>query len=74
MLTDTVHGYRLDAEMLSGVPGKALGGACPAAWDAYRLYQRSLCNTNAEHYFHFSPFLLKTKVLFGLLSVSKKGF
>ena len=32
------------------------------------------CKTNTERYFHFSPFLVKVKTLFGFLSISKNHY
>lgn len=59
MFTDTVRALASDAEMLSSVPGRKLGGTTLAAWDVHCPYDGSL--KKAEHYFGFLPFFHKSK-------------
>ena len=58
-------------EMLSVCSlGKELGGThLPTGVPAASIMAR--CKTNTEHYFCFWPFLIKGKILFGVLSVSE---
>lgn len=52
-------------------PGKELHGASLAVQSEPCLYKGLLQKTTAECYFHFSPFFIRVKILFGLILVSK---
>lgn len=57
------------------VQGKELGGAsrCSAWGMGGTAPLRAHCKSSVEYYFHFLPFFVKAKFLFGFLSVSKTG-
>ena len=59
---------QLGAEMLSTVPGH-----CHSAPGAHGLCNGSL-KTSTTRYFHFSPFFVRVKTLFGFLLVSKNEY
>lgn len=73
MLTDSLKLRRLHAEMLSPVPRQELGGASLAAPPRAAACRTAHRKTHAEHYFCFSPFLGKAKLLFVFLSVRETG-
>ena len=61
MLRHSSKLWRLDAEMLSVVPGKEFGRATLTAWGTQGLKG---CCKHAECYFCFSSFFIKAKILF----------
>lgn len=74
MLTDSSKLWRLDAKMLSVVPGvRSLAGYPPCS-GVHAPSIMSHRKTNTERYFHFSPFSLKEKILLRFLLVSENRY
>ena len=73
MLKSSSKLWRLDAVMLSVVPGKQLGGPTFTAQGLLRVCAASGWKTKAERYFCFSPFSIKVKILFKFLSVNENS-
>ena len=57
--------------MLSAVPGKSLGGVPLTVQGDVSIKAHSKVLISDRCYFHFSPFIIKAKILFRILLFSK---